>query len=125
MSRLRTPRFLALAIVVAVLAVGGVAFALGSGGSHEQVSLPEATVTTATTGSTTTTTALDTTTTTSRTTTTGPRADDGVLESGDRGPEVVALQKRLAELHFDAGVPDGSFGLATMYAVEGFQNLAG
>jgi peptidoglycan hydrolase-like protein with peptidoglycan-binding domain len=38
---------------------------------------------------------------------------------------VVALQKRLAELHFDAGVPDGSFGLATMYAVEGFQNLAG
>ena len=127
MSRLRTPRFLALAIVVAVLAAGGVAFALTSGGGgHEDVSLPEPSVTTATTGSTTTTTtAADTTTTTAHTTTTGPRPDDGVLERGDRGPDVEALQRRLAELHFDAGVPDGSFGLATMYAVEGFQSLAG
>jgi peptidoglycan hydrolase-like protein with peptidoglycan-binding domain len=124
MSRLRTPRILALSVVIAVLAVGGVAFALGNGGDHQGVSLPDPTVTTATTGSTTTTTAA-TTTTAGVTTTTGPRPNDGVLERGDRGPEVVALQKRLAELHFDAGVPDGSFGLATMYAVEGFQNLAG
>src|SRR5438045_1096360 len=119
MSRLRTPRFVALAVVIAVLAVGGVAFAIGSGGAHEQLSLPDPTSTTATTGSSTTTTSALTTTSTARTTTTGPRPDDGVLERGDRGPEVVALQKRLAELHFDAGVPDGSFGLATMYAVEG------
>jgi peptidoglycan hydrolase-like protein with peptidoglycan-binding domain len=125
MSRLRTPRYLALAIAVAVLAVGGVAFAIGSGGAHEQISLPDPTSTTATTGSTTTTMAELTTTTAAPTTTTGPRPDDGVLERGDHGPDVVALQKRLAELHFDAGVPDGTYGLATMYAVEGFQNLAG
>ena len=126
MSRLRTPRFLALAVVVAVLAVGGVAFAIGSGGAHEHVSLPEATVTTPTTATaTTTTTTIATSTTAGAKPVTGPRPDDGVLERGDRGPDVEKLQRRLAELHFDAGVPDGSFGLATMYAVEGFQNLAG
>lgn len=125
MSRLRTPRFLALAVVVAVVAVGGVAFAIGSGGAHEQVALPEPTVTTPTTRSTTTTTTIVTSTTVGAKPVTGPRPDDGVLERGDRGPDVEKLQRRLAELHFDAGVPDGSFGLATMYAVEGFQNLAG
>jgi peptidoglycan hydrolase-like protein with peptidoglycan-binding domain len=127
-ERFRTPRWAALAVIVAVLIVSTAAYGITRVAATDE-SAP--TTTSSTTTSTrphrpsTTTTTSSTTTTTAPTTTTGPRADDGVLERGDRGPEVVALQKRLAELHFDAGVPDGSFGLATMYAVEGFQNLAG
>jgi lipoprotein-anchoring transpeptidase ErfK/SrfK len=74
---------------------------------------------------TTTTTAPSTTTTTAPTTTTGPRADDGVLERGEQGEAVAALQRRLVELHFDPGPADGSFGTGTLYAVQGFQKLAG
>src|SRR4051812_3463339 len=125
MARFRTPRSLALAIVVVIVAVGGVAYGF-TVASGDPAAAPT-TTTTATTRPTTTTTEAPTTTTTAppTTTTTGPRADDGVLERGERGDAVAALQRRLAELHFDAGIPDGSFGLATVYAVQGFQKLAG
>ena len=126
MSRLKTPRIAALTVVVAVLAAGGVAFGLTIA-SGDPTAAPTTTTTSATTQRTTTTTTLPTTTSTAAppTTVPGPRGDDGVLERGERGEEVAALQRRLAELHFDAGVPDGAFGLATLYAVQGFQKLAG
>jgi hypothetical protein len=50
----------------------------------------------------------------------GPAAPDRVLSLGDRGPEVVTLQKRLNELEARL-VVDGDFGLATRAAVVGFQ----
>jgi len=126
MSRLRTPRFLALAVAVAVLAIGGVAFGIGVVASGE--SAAPTTSTTTTTRVTTTTTSSTTTTTTAPATTTtrpGPRGDDNVLERGEHGDAVAAVQHRLIELHFDPGPADGSYGLATFYAVEGFQKLAG
>jgi peptidoglycan hydrolase-like protein with peptidoglycan-binding domain len=127
MSRLRTPRWAALATVVAVLAVSGAAYGLTRVGGTSVVA-PATTTTTV--PRTTTTEAAPTTTTTATTlapttTVTGPAPDDGVLERGERGPEVEALQRKLAELHFDAGVPDGAYGIATLYAVQGFQKLAG
>jgi hypothetical protein len=48
-----------------------------------------------------------------------------VLESGDRGDAVRAVQERLAALHFDPGPADGGFGPATTYAVQAFQKLNG
>jgi hypothetical protein len=122
MSRLRTPRYLALTVAVALLAVGGIAFAVAGGSPGADTA---ATTTTTTRPTTSTSDTSTTTTTAPATTTTAPRGDDGVLERGERGDAVAALQRRLAELHFDAGVPDGSFGLATLYAVQGFQKLAG
>ena len=68
-------------------------------------------MTTTTAPTTTTTTAAPTTTTAApTTTTTGPAPDDGVLERGEQGEAVAALQRRLAELHFDPGPADGAFG---------------
>ncbi len=45
----------------------------------------------------------------------------GVLRCGSRGPMVVKLQKRLAELGFDPGPIDGIFGQDTEAAVFDFQ----
>ena len=59
------------------------------------------------------------------TTTTAPPPEEDLLRRGDKGPEVTALQDRLREVHLDPGVTDGSFGLATLYAVQGFQKLNG
>ena len=76
--------------------------------------------------STTSTTAIPTTTTTSTTiapttTTTAPAAADGVLESGEHGPEIDALQARLADLGFWMGTADGTYGQLTRQAVMAFQ----
>ncbi len=61
-----------------------------------------------------------------RTADTGP--GDIVLHEGDRGPEVLALQTRLARVGFGPGALDGSFGARTEAAVARFQktfNLPG
>ena len=111
-------RWAALAVVTAVVAATGVAFAV-SGGGNEPVAAP------------TTTTAEATTTTTEATTTTAPPTStttpvpDNILERGESGPAVADLQRRLTELHFDPGPADGAFGLGTMYAVQAFQKLNG
>jgi hypothetical protein len=125
MRRLTTPRIAALAVVITVLAAGGVALGLTAGPGGDAAA--PTTTSTPTTVPTTTTTSEPVTTTTQPPTTTStvPLGDDGVLVRGERGDGVAALQRRLAELHFDAGVPDGAFGLATLYAVQGFQKLAG
>ncbi len=67
------------------------------------------------------TTSTSTSTSTSTTTTTAPF--DG-LRPGDSGPEVSALQQRLADLHYDV-TPDGQYRAATTQAVMAFQKMNG
>ena len=45
----------------------------------------------------------------------------GHLSRGDSGARVVALQKALTALGYDAGTPDGTFGPTTEAAVIAFQ----
>ena len=47
------------------------------------------------------------------------------LRSGMSGPDVLALQRRLAALHYDVGTVDGEFGFDTAHAVVAFQKLNG
>lgn len=53
----------------------------------------------------------------------GTRAE--MLRRGDRGPQVLALQRRLDALGYWLGTPDGSFGLLTEQAVYALQGVAG
>ncbi|GAA4114088.1 hypothetical protein GCM10022415_09760 [Knoellia locipacati] len=48
-----------------------------------------------------------------------------VLRLGDRGPEVLALQKRLSSLGYWLGEPDGHYGGLTQQAVWALQKTAG
>jgi lipoprotein-anchoring transpeptidase ErfK/SrfK len=117
-------RWTALGVVVAVTAAGGVAWGIGAAGGDERDAAAAVDETTSTTKRSTTTTEAPTTTTEAPTTTTAPPPDD-VLERGERGEEVAALQRRLTELKLDPGPADGSFGVGTMYAVQAFQKLNG
>ncbi len=47
------------------------------------------------------------------------------LVRGDSGPKVLALQKRLSELGYWLGTPDGAFGSLTQQAVWALQKSAG
>ncbi len=47
------------------------------------------------------------------------------LGVGSRGPEVLALEQRLAELHYDVGAVDGVFDSNTAFAVVAFQKVTG
>jgi hypothetical protein len=114
--------------MVAVLVASTAAYGITRVAATDQASTTTSSTTAVTrppTTATSTTTAPTTTSTTAATTTTGPQADDGVLEKGEKGEAVAAVQRRLVELHFDPGPADGSFGTGTMYAVQGFQKLAG
>lgn len=48
-----------------------------------------------------------------------------ILRRGDRGPAVLAVQKRLAELGYWLGTPDGRYGGLTEQAVFAVQKAAG
>jgi len=48
-----------------------------------------------------------------------------VLERGDRGPAVAALQARLSRLGYWPAAADGNFGLTTQQAVYALQKAAG
>jgi len=52
-----------------------------------------------------------------------PRPD--LLRPGASGPEVLAVQQRLAGLGYWLGTPDGRYGSATVHALTAFQKLAG
>jgi peptidoglycan hydrolase-like protein with peptidoglycan-binding domain len=52
-------------------------------------------------------------------------APTSVLHSGSRGSCVLALQRRLAALHYDLGTPDGVYGGQTYHAVVAFQKVNG
>ena len=61
------------------------------------------------------------------TTTTSPRpaGADGSLEHGESGPEVEALQERLAAVGYWHGQSDGDYGQLTRQAVMAFQKAEG
>jgi peptidoglycan hydrolase-like protein with peptidoglycan-binding domain len=59
--------------------------------------------------------------TTAPTTTTFPVTARPVLKLQSTGPDVVALQQRLAALGYNAGSADGNFGAGTQTAVMNFQ----
>ena len=125
LRRFRSPRWSALAVVTSVLVVSTAAYGISVVASDDELVAPVASSTTTTDATTTTTEATTTSAAAETTTSTGPPVDDGVLERGEQGEAVAALQRRLAELHFDAGPADGAFGVGTLYAVQGFQKLAG
>lgn len=133
-----TPRTIARGAGLGVAAIG-LALAAGSCNSTQSVSKPKdrsvATAATAPTVSTTptvaTTSTLPATTTTvatkptlpATTTTTAPKRPN--LSLGSSGVAVLAVQKRLVELHYWLGTPDGIFGDSTQQAVYAFQKAAG
>jgi peptidoglycan hydrolase-like protein with peptidoglycan-binding domain len=47
------------------------------------------------------------------------------LHSGDSGPDVLALQKRLRTLRYDVGRVDGHYGYDTLHAVVAFEKVQG
>ena len=57
---------------------------------------------------------------------TGESNEGGVVyQRGDEGPEVQAIQERLAELGYRPGATDGAYGAATASAVLAFQKAEG
>lgn len=54
-----------------------------------------------------------------------PELAVSILKRGSRGPNVIALQKRLSELGYSLGAVDGEFGPATESAVFQFQSQNG
>ena len=53
------------------------------------------------------------------------KKDDGVLEKGDKGDEVKAVQERLQELGYYTDLCNGNFGSNTFNAVKAFQKNNG
>ena len=47
------------------------------------------------------------------------------LQYGDSGPAILAMEQRLAALHYDVGTPDGHFGPADQFAVVAFEKVHG
>lgn len=58
-------------------------------------------------------------------TATPEKPKDDMLRPGDEGAEVLAMQKRLSELGYWLGTPDGTFGALTSQAVYALQGAAG
>lgn len=54
-----------------------------------------------------------------------PPLPGGSIGPGSSGPEVQAVQQRLADVHFDPGPVDGNYGTATVYAVQALQKILG
>ena len=108
----RTSRLSAAAILVAV----GLA-ACNNEASGERAS--------SITPSTTTTEAPTTTTTAAPTTTTTAKPIPAGLGAGAKGPEVLALEERLASMHYDTGKIDGTYDSMTAFAVMAFQKVEG
>jgi N-acetylmuramoyl-L-alanine amidase len=109
----RTARLLKVGAPAAAVALVATACFGGGGGQDAVVKARVNRPTSTTTSSSTTTT----------TTTTAPPAPIG-LRQGASGPEVLALQQRLASLKYDTAT-DGRFGPGTMQAVMAFQKVEG
>jgi murein L,D-transpeptidase YcbB/YkuD len=100
-----------IALLIAGLAAAGV---FSSGGSPAPLSTPSLTTATQTT--------------TTGTTTAGAKqlpAPATTLTPGDKGAQVVVLQRALARLGFSSGKADGVYGPATTSALKRFQQSAG
>ena len=50
---------------------------------------------------------------------------DRLLSRGSKGPEVIEMQKKLAQLGYAVGTADGNFGSKTETAIKGFQKDRG
>ena len=107
----RTSRFSAAAIV----------FAVGLAACNNEASGERA----ASISTTTTTEAPTTTTTEAPTTTTTAKPIPAGLGAGSKGPEVLALEERLASMHYDTGKIDGTYDSMTAFAVMAFQKVEG
>jgi peptidoglycan hydrolase-like protein with peptidoglycan-binding domain len=79
----------------------------------------------ATTTTSTTTTSTTTTTTAPPTTTTTAKPIPPGLGRGAKGPEVQALEERLASLKYDTGIVNDTFDAMTQHAVTAFQKVHG
>ena len=102
------------------LATGALALLLvGCSGKPDEVATIKSTSTTEAT-----TTTIATTTTLAPSTTAKPAPPPG-LGQGARGPEVQALEEKLAALHYDVGKVDGVFDANTYHAVMAFQKVQG
>lgn len=107
---------------------GGPDTEAGSAAASRRSTTTAAPETTTTAPTTTTTTAPPTTTTAPpTTTTTAPPApeSDGVLELGESGDAVAALQQTLVDLGYWMGEADGTYGQLTRQAVMAFQKVEG
>ncbi|HEX2039025.1 MAG TPA: L,D-transpeptidase family protein [Acidimicrobiales bacterium] len=100
-------------VTAAVLVAAGLSACTGS--SAEDAATTTSTTTTSTT---TTTTAPPTTTTTAKPIPPG-------LGRGAKGPEVQALEERLAALKYDTGIVNDAFDAMTQHAVTAFQKVHG
>ena len=92
-------------------------------GSGAEDASARATTTSSTSTSSTTTTESTTTTTEAPTTTAAPAPV--AFTRGSKGPEIQAMEQKLADLKFDTGKVDGSFDAATGHAVMAFQKVFG
>ncbi|MGH9198124.1 MAG: peptidoglycan-binding domain-containing protein, partial [Acidimicrobiia bacterium] len=54
-----------------------------------------------------------------------PPPPDNSLRVGSKGPEVLALEEKLAALTYSIGKVDGLFDVATKHAVTAFQKVEG
>jgi hypothetical protein len=111
------PIVAAVALVGVVGTVGAIGVATRDDASADAPAAASASAAAASTAATTTTTLPPTTTTVPKTTISGP------LKRGMSGPEVQALQQRLADLKFQPGPIDGQFGTLTQVAVWAYQAL--
>jgi peptidoglycan hydrolase-like protein with peptidoglycan-binding domain len=102
------------AVTAAVVAAAGLSACTGSSAEGDRAT----TTTTTTTSSTTTTTAPPTTTTAAKPIPAG-------LGRGAKGPEVQALEERLASMKFDTGIVNDTFDAMTQHAVVAFQKVHG
>ncbi len=106
-------------LAAAVLALASALAACSSGSSAQTATAPATTTSSSTTSTST------STSTTSTTTTLPPEPALPGLGEGDAGGAVMALEQRLADLHYDVGDLDGTFDKITMYAVMAFQKVKG
>lgn len=109
-------RFAAAAVLVAV----GASLTGTPAVSDRPVRPASATATTALAAPTTTTAPPTTTTTVAL-----PPAPPPGFGNGDQGPEILALEQRLADLRYDPGKVDGTFDWGTHHAVMAFQKVQG
>ncbi len=106
-----------------LLTAGLAAAFLGAACSAAPARLASATRPTTTTAAPTTTTVPPTTTTEAPTTTAPPVST--ALTRGSTGPQVKAMEEKLAALKFDTGKVDETFDAATVHAVMAFQKAFG
>ncbi|MEV4703509.1 L,D-transpeptidase family protein [Actinoplanes sp. NPDC049316] len=115
----------ALTAAAALVTAAALATGCDTGGANEAAPAPSATATPATSPSDAPTASPSASASPSETPTTAPAPKPQKLKSGAKGEKVVALQRRLTELGYWNGKPDGNFGSQTQQAVFALQKAAG